>query len=41
LSAWVNTFEIQELALENDVKKDIEAKFKAFKKWAKEQVELV
>ena len=38
LSAWINSFSIGAPSFENDVTKDIVARFEGFKKWATEQV---
>ena len=39
LNAWVNSFEIPETNVDNDVSKLIKEKFNAFKDWSLTQVE--
>lgn len=39
LSIWVDSFEIPFFTIENDKAKQINAKFEAFKKWAKNEIE--
>ena len=39
LQIWVDGFEIQKIAIENDATKSINEKFEAFKKWAKLEIE--
>jgi hypothetical protein len=41
LSLWVESFEIPFFTIENDKAKQINAKFEAFKKWAKNEIENV
>jgi outer membrane murein-binding lipoprotein Lpp len=38
LTAWVDSFTLPTTQVSNDTQKDIVAKFEAFKKWAKEQI---
>ena len=35
---WVDSFELPELSIENDVKNEILLKFQGFKNWAKTQI---
>jgi hypothetical protein len=39
LTAWVDGFEIANAPIDNEVSKDIQAKFNAFKAWAKTQIQ--
>lgn len=39
LNIWVNCFELPPITIDNEVSKDIESKFEAFKKWAKGEIE--
>ena len=41
LSLWVESFEIPFFTIENDKAKEINAKFEAFKKWAKNEIESI
>lgn len=38
LDKWVDSFELSEINVDNDTKKEILDKFEAFKKWSKQQV---
>ena len=39
LNAWVDSFEIANAPIDNEVSKDIQVKFNAFKAWAKTQIQ--
>lgn len=39
LNKWVNSFNIDEISIENEVSNDIKAKFESFKKWSISQID--